>query len=395
MSLEGLESRKLMSISASLVSVPISAAALAADPNLANYKSYDLKVTLTGDERWTVTDMKATLTKGSFYNVPTNKNGNNFLQPNIWNVASRAMLQNDTAVCAADNFGQPIILGQYDPTVSGNGTFTSTETNVSWGSLQDGARAGTFTVARLTVSKDAVGSITGRDGSTALPSFQFNNFTFGINNGGPVVYSQIGGRVWNDSNSNGKLDSGEAGISGFKVYLDKNNNGSFDSGEKYRLTDSSGNYLFEALTPGTYYVKETMPTGYRRTYPSSSKYTCVLSNGVNGTNKNFGNTTHPIISGTVFNDKNSNGKLDSGEAGLSGFTLYIDANNNGKQDSGEKIAGTDGTGYWVFKTLNSGTYIIRIASKSGYKATSSTSTTVKAASGGQYTGRLFAEHKIA
>ena len=395
MSLECLESRRLMSLTTSLVPVTLSSAALAADPNLANFKTFDLKVTLTGDERWVSADLHASLTKGTFYNVPTSQSGANFIQSNLWPIPSVAMLEGDTAVSAAHDMEKPILLGQFEPAVAGQGTFTPTVVNVSWGSLSDAARNGTFTIARLTVSKDATGTIAGQDASTLTPAFQPKQFQFNLSNGTSIVYSSISGKVWNDNNSNAKLDSGEAGIPNWKVYLDKNNNGAFDSGEKFRLTDAAGGYSFDSLPPGTYYVRQTTPAGWRRTFPSSSKYTCVITSGVNGTNKNWGNTTHPIISGTVFNDKNSNSKLDSGEGGLSGFTLYIDSNNNSKLDTGEKIAGSDANGYWVFKTINAGTFVIRIQAKTGYKPTSSTSVTVKAASGGSYTGRLFAEHKIA
>src|SRR5205823_1777036 len=39
------------------------------------------------------------------------------------------------------------------------------------------------------------------------------------------------------------------------------------------------------------------------------------------------------ISGTVFNDANSNGGQDSGEGGLAGWTIFDDLNNNGVLDS--------------------------------------------------------------
>ena len=69
MGLESLESRRLFSITASLVPVSISAAAIAADPALANDKTFDLQVTLDKGERWIATDLQAELTAGSFYNV--------------------------------------------------------------------------------------------------------------------------------------------------------------------------------------------------------------------------------------------------------------------------------------------------------------------------------------
>src|SRR5262249_23633069 len=148
-------------------------------------------------------------------------------------------------------------------------------------------------------------------------------------------------------------------------------NGSFDSGEKFRLTDANGDYSFDSLTAGTYYIKQITPSGYRRTFPSSSKYTCVITNGVNRTHKEFCDTPRALLSGTVINDINSNGKKDSGENGLSGFTVYIDSNKNNKLDAGEKTADTDSTGYWLMRSLAPGTYVVKIAPKTGYKATTS------------------------
>jgi uncharacterized membrane protein len=389
MGLESLESRQLMSLTPTLVPVTISSAGLAADPNLANYKTYDLQVTLDPGERWIATDMDARLTSGTFYNVSSSNGGDTVPIKQFWN--SHPQAQFDTFV-SASNFQIPSILGQYNPTKAGPGTFTDTDTNVAWGSVND-TGTGTFTVARLTVSNNASGTVSGDMGSTLIDANHLKPYTFQISGGNVVQLSSISGNVFNDSNGNGKADEG-AGLPNIKVYLDKNNNGQFDSGEKNHLTDANGDYSFDSLTPGTYYVRQVTPTGYRRT-TTTSKYTVVLNNGVNGTGKNFGLTTTALLSGTVFNDKNSNGKKDAGEGGLAGFTIWLDSNNNGKIDTGEKIAGTDSSGYWVFKALKSGTYLVKIKPLSGYKTIGTSSISIKLASGGSYTGRLFAEHKIA
>jgi hypothetical protein len=387
--LESLESRRLMSLTPSLVQVPITQAAITADPTLANYKTYDLQVTLDPGERWIATDMDAELTSGTFYNVPDAQGGSTVPVKQLWSQHPQA--QFDTFV-SASNFQIPTVLGQYNPALHNGGTFTSTSTNVAWGAVSD-TGTGTFTVARLTISASASGTIKGDLGSTLTDANQLKPYSFVIQGGSPVQLSSISGNVFNDSNGNGKNDEG-AGLPNIRVYLDKNNNGHFDTGEKSLLTDASGNYSFTSLTPGTYYVREVTPAGYRRT-TSSSKYTVTLANGANGTNKNFGLTNTALLSGTVFNDKNSNGKLDPGEGGLAGFTVWLDQNNNGKIDAGEKVAGTDANGYWVFKALKAGTYLVKIMSLKGYKTIGTASISVKLAAGGTYTGRLFAEHKIA
>jgi Tfp pilus assembly protein FimT len=390
MGLESLESRQLFSITASLVNVPISQAAIAADPTLASCKTYDLQVTLDPGERWIATDMDAELSSGGFYNVSDANGGGTVPVTFLWSQHPQA--QFDTFV-SGSSFSIPTVLGEFKP-LGHTAVFSSTSTDVSWGVVSDKG-TGTFTVARLTISNNASGTIVGDLGSSEVDPNNLKPFSFTISNGSVGTTPQLGsisGHVWNDTNGNGKNDEGN-GLPGFKIYIDKNNNGKFDSGEKNVLSDANGNYTFPSLTPGTYTVREVLPTGYRRTHPSASSYSVVLSSGTNATGKDFGNTTTALLSGTVFSDKNSNDKLDSGETGISGFIVYIDSNNNGKLDSGEKTAGTDANGYWVFKALKSGTYVVRIQSRTGYKTIGTSSISIKMASGASYTGRLFAEHK--
>jgi len=387
-SFERLESRRLFTITASLTEVPISQAALSADPNLANFKTFDLQVTLDPGEKWFATDMDAKLTTGSFYNASDSIGGATVPLKVLW--SQHPQLEFDSFV-SASNFAIPSVLGQFNPT-GPTATFTDTEMNVAWG-VVTGNTGPTFTVARLTMSKNANATIFGDLGSSLTDANHLPPYSFLIQNGQVVKLSSISGNVFNDINGDGKADEG-AGLAGFKVYLDKNNNGKFDSGEKYQLTDSNGDFSFGSLSPGNYRVREVLPAGYRRT-TSAASYTVSLANGVNGTGKNFGNATSALLSGTVFNDKNSNGRQDSGELGVAGFTIWLDQNNNNKIDTDEKIAGTDSTGYWVFKALKSGTYLVKIQPRSGYKTIGTTSISIKLASGGSYTGRLFAEHKLA
>ena len=391
MGLEGLESRQLFSITASLVNVPISADAIAADPVLANCKTYDLQVTLDPGEHWIATDMDAELTSGGFYNAGASIGGSTAPTKILW--SQHPQLQFDTFV-SASNFQIPTILGEFKP-LGHTAVFSSMSTDVSWGAVGD-TGTGTFTVARLTINNNSSGTVVGDLGASDIDPNNLKPYSFTITNGSVATTPQLGsisGHIFNDSNGNGSNDEGN-GLAGFKIYIDKNGNGKFDSGEKNVLSDASGNYTFPSLTPGTYSVHEVLPTGYRRTHPSASSYSVVLaSSGTIATGKDFGNTTTALLSGTVFSDKNSNDKLDSGEAGISGFTVWIDANNNGKLDSGEKAAGTDSNGYWVFKAVKPGTYVVRIQSRTGYKTIGTSSISIKMASGGSYTGRLFAEHK--
>ncbi|MGH7214748.1 MAG: hypothetical protein ACREIT_08290, partial [Tepidisphaeraceae bacterium] len=53
------------------------------------------------------------------------------------------------------------------------------------------------------------------------------------------------------------------------------------------------------------------------------------------------------VSGTVFDDTNGNGALDSGEAGVAGVSVFFDSNSNGLLDSGEQGTSTDGAGVYT------------------------------------------------
>ncbi|HEX4794932.1 MAG TPA: FG-GAP-like repeat-containing protein [Humisphaera sp.] len=64
------------------------------------------------------------------------------------------------------------------------------------------------------------------------------------------------------------------------------------------------------------------------------------------------------ISGTLFNDANSNGVLDKGEKPLVSRVVFIDTNKNGKPDAGEITTTTKTNGTYSFKNLLPGSYRI-------------------------------------
>jgi subtilisin-like proprotein convertase family protein len=110
--------------------------------------------------------------------------------------------------------------------------------------------------------------------------------------------------------------------------------------EASATTDASGAYAFTSLAPGTYNVREVMQasavplTEWQQTQPGRPNfgYSVTLTSGQSSTGRDFGNDRRGQISGTVFNDANSNGVKDPGEAGLPGWVVYLDQNNNGVLD---------------------------------------------------------------
>lgn len=65
------------------------------------------------------------------------------------------------------------------------------------------------------------------------------------------------------------------------------------------------------------------------------------------------------ISGSVFDDLNSDGKHESSEPGLRGWTVYVDLNNNGVMDAGEPGANSDLSGHYIISGLAAGNYVVR------------------------------------
>jgi protocatechuate 3,4-dioxygenase beta subunit len=214
----------------------------------------------------------------------------------------------------------------------------------------------------------------------------------------PVVTAtgSISGTVYSDVNGNGKFDSGEAAFAGASLYIDLKKDGKDDSGDPTATTSSTGAYTFSGLAPGTYRVREVLASGDKFTNPTAGYFDVTVASGAKVTGENFGITGPLTLSGTVFSDTNSNGKQDSGEAGLSGWTVYVDLNKDGKFESSENNKTTASNGTYSFVSLKAGTYEIRVVPKTGYTLTAPSAGyyTVVLAPGLPVTGINFAEHAV-
>lgn len=76
------------------------------------------------------------------------------------------------------------------------------------------------------------------------------------------------------------------------------------------------------------------------------------------------------ISGTSWNDTDSDGTIDQGESTLADWTVYLDENNNGTLDTGEKTAVTDEDGNYTLNFIAPGTHTIAAVAKPGWTQTS-------------------------
>ena len=153
---------------------------------------------------------------------------------------------------------------------------------------------------------------------------------------GMYVPASIGDFVWNDLNGNGIQDAGEPGIPNVPVNL-------YTCGGVFvatTTTDPNGLYSFTGLTPGSYYVVFTTPSGYTITKqyadgnpasgddsnpnPSTGKTDCVtLASGDNNTTIDAGMYLPASLGDFVWNDLNGNGIQDAGEPGIPKATVSL------------------------------------------------------------------------
>jgi hypothetical protein len=210
----------------------------------------------------------------------------------------------------------------------------------------------------------------------------------------------IAGNLYNDINGNESRQSNEPNLAGRKFYIDANKNGKLDTGEVTALTDSNGNYKFSNLNPGTYVIREALPSGWRASVAPNVAWSksVTVSAGQNVSGINFADTQKVLIAGNVFNDANSNKAKDTGEAGLSGWRVYFDLNNDGKFETNEPSTLTDSSGNYHFGTFSANTFHIRVVPPTGVTGYSTTTPTggvytFTLASGALTLNKIFGEHK--
>ncbi|RCK74059.1 MAG: Cell surface protein [Ignavibacteriae bacterium] len=106
-----------------------------------------------------------------------------------------------------------------------------------------------------------------------------------------IPLKKIKGSIFFDSNNNGALNNGEPFLSGWEIKLD-------GEGKSFKsISDQTGNYLFDSISPGIYTISLTLKSGWQTTFPSrvTPYYTVRVDTLSEGTIFNFGVYTSNAI----------------------------------------------------------------------------------------------------
>jgi|GEM_PF-3544800 len=170
-----------------------------------------------------------------------------------------------------------------------------------------------------------------------------------------ILTGAISGLKFNDANGNGVRDPGETGVAGVQITLSACPSPCVPPPVAGTVTGADGGFSFTGIPFGTYFVSETVPSGFQQTTPATREIPVVLDFGhqaVSGLL--FGNrAVVGSISGTKFNDANGNGARDTGESGVSGVTIQL------RNSAGQlSTATTDASGNFSFTNLPAGAYVL-------------------------------------
>ena len=235
--------------------------------------------------------------------------GTVFEDPNGDGLASDFGPYSDVEVFLLEDTNNSGVLDAGDTTI--DSTMTGTDGSYSFDPVDNGRY---FVQQEFTTSSnviqtsggdDLVGGIEYSTIDVVVPNdvsgVDFSNF----------VVATLSGYVFDDANGNGIEDAGEGRLEGWTIQLDLDSDGTIDD---TKISDTSGNYEFTGVGPGTHTVSQVIQTGYRQTLPVTASYTVTPSSQEQIDTLDFGNFLDPLLAGYIegykYLDDNQNGQID-------------------------------------------------------------------------------------
>jgi hypothetical protein len=168
------------------------------------------------------------------------------------------------------------------------------------------------------------------------------------------VPGSLSGFVFVDGDNDGVRDAGEEAFEGVTISL----SGTSDFGDTVTLqtiTAADGSYTFTGLTPGTYTITETQPTGVRNGVPivdgqdtigsqggvvsANDQFSITLAEGTDGVDNNFAELLGRTLSGSILHSVSGSDDFEA----FGGLNLLL-FNDNGTMTSGTEIASVNSAG---------------------------------------------------
>jgi uncharacterized repeat protein (TIGR01451 family) len=214
--------------------------------------------------------------------------------------------------------------------------------------------------------------ISGIFASTTITDTTAQNYNFG-----ELKPNILIGRVWNDKDNDGSIDSGETGIGNVTLTLIGNSDVTL---ETYTvITDSSGFYTFTNIRPSDsngYTLTQHQPTGFLdgTDLIHGTGWGTVTNDKVTGitfltdqtaASYDFGEIKASQLIGKVWHDLNNDGSINNAETGIANVTLTL----SGTNDHGlfaTTIAVTDADGNYTFVDLRPGVYKVTESQPTAY-----------------------------
>ncbi len=199
-------------------------------------------------------------------------------------------------------------------------------------------------------------------------------------------YGSIAGRKYNDLNGDGTLDTGEPYLDGWTIKLFDNQMQERDSIVTGSGSLADGQYKFNDLLPGSYYLCEVPQDSWKQTDPSSGQTYqggyCrlrTLTAGQNLTGVHFGNFQLGKVSGYKWNDLNGDGVWGENESPLAEWGINL----------GNVSTETDEDGYYEFTDLSAGSYVLSEDNQDNWSPTRTPTSPVIVTSGLNLTDQNF------
>jgi protocatechuate 3,4-dioxygenase beta subunit len=321
---------------------------------------------------------------GSGYTVTptsgTNSTGNDFANFQLASISGKKFNDaNGDGQTAGDAGLSGVTINLFKNGAPAGSTTTTADGSYSFSNLEPG----TYTVQEE-VPAGWIETV-GASGHTVVPQSGSTNTGNDFAN---FQLVSISGQKFEDVNGNGAKDGGDNGLEGWTIGLYTDAGGVLTDTGLRATTDASGNYSFTGLKPlpagTTYAVREVSITaGWKQTSANPADVAATSGNAATGAD--FGNFQLGAIRGFKFQDTNGNRSWDSGEPGLSGWTIQLlDTNGSVLQTT---TTGSDG-GY-SFTGLAAGTYRVREVGQSGWVQMTVNPGDVTVISGTQAAGENF------